>query len=588
MKSNFYKKATRLLLLMALSLMLIVGQASAAVTYSTEITDLRDGVLTISGKVDTAKTDDINILVLNPGYDLEDAATDPAAIQQQWAAKVDGEGKFSYSFPFNTDFDADFEKGTFFIYVGGNSYGAPQETQFTFASYEKRLEYAKGVYTRATADGIKTDDTLLKEFEEYLVDAADLLGANQAFFAVDAKGIAKILADVYAETELDFADELPAGEEKDAKELAAITHVVNEINSNSVLEAFRKGKSEVLFDDANEVIVDSVVGLTERLAANTTLVAQLENITETGLKAINESMLGQDITDEDDLAKKYAKSIILYGIKNSTQMGYDYVSDLLTSKNTAYAGIEIPTYLSNSNNSKANSEIIKIKSSLTLSNMASKIESCSEYDEDDKPQKGSTTSGTGSISGGKVTVLQPTDAQPAGVFNDLAGYDWAKQAIEVLAAKNILAGSGDGSFNPGGQLTREQAVKIVCLALGKTGTSVQSAAFADEVDGAWYQSYLEIARAYGIANGQGDNSFGIGAPISREDFAVMLYRAIGVNAGAAELNFADADAVAEYAKTAVAYFAANKVINGYTDGTFKPKASISRAEASKLVYELIK
>ncbi|MBQ8587772.1 MAG: S-layer homology domain-containing protein, partial [Clostridia bacterium] len=125
-------------------------------------------------------------------------------------------------------------------------------------------------------------------------------------------------------------------------------------------------------------------------------------------------------------------------------------------------------------------------------------------------------------------------------------------------------------------------------ALNLQGDSDDGNAFSDEVIGAWYQQYLSVARQNGVVTGQGANIFGIGSQVSREDFAVMLYRALDKEAESADLTqFTDADSVSDYSRAAVAYLANMGVISGYTDGSFRPKAQISRAEAAKLVYELL-
>lgn len=591
MKSKFIRKISAVLLLIALSIMLTAAQVSAAVTFDAKITDIRDGIVTVSGNAGKAGGEDLNILVINPGYTLADTATKEAALQRLWAVVPAADGSFSVSFPLNIE--AEFEKGDFLVYVGGNTYGAPVEGGFTYASFEKRLEAAKTTYAKATADGILDSETLLGELAAYMGTAKDILGLNKAFSAVDANKIALSLAKAYSSAALDFGEALPDGEEKAAKELSAIEKLVADIDRLSALQAFRESKAEVLFDANGKILVDDILGLTDKVNANTTLISELANITKEGVNAINSSLLGVDIADETELAKNYAKSIILYGIKNNSQMGSAFITLLLSDANAEYAQLSIPNYLDLSSKDTANAGIIGEKSALTLENLATKIEEHSGS-EGEEPQPGSTVTSkksSDSSSNSGVKVISPAAQTEAStdVFSDIASYTWAKEAIEALAQKSIIAGMGDGTFNPGGHLTREQAVKIVCLALGIDITEEVSAPFADETDGAWYQPYLAIGRASGIAGGIGDNLFGVGHSISRQDFAVMLYRALNVkNDWEYELTFADSAEIADYAKEAVAYFAGRNIINGYTDNTFKPTASIGRAEASKLVYGLIK
>ena len=77
----------------------------------------------------------------------------------------------------------------------------------------------------------------------------------------------------------------------------------------------------------------------------------------------------------------------------------------------------------------------------------------------------------------------------------------------------------------------------------------------------------------------------------RQDMVTILYRALNKSNSAAALDFTDVDNIAEYAKDAVAQLVGMGVINGYEDGSFKPRGTATRAEAAKViwgVYESIK
>ena len=89
--------------------------------------------------------------------------------------------------------------------------------------------------------------------------------------------------------------------------------------------------------------------------------------------------------------------------------------------------------------------------------------------------------------------------------------------------------------------------------------------------------------------GRGDGVFGPYDTITREDFAVMTVRMLGVEVDEdATVPFKDEASVSAYAKGAVAYCAANKILNGYEDGNFNPKATITREEAAKILAAALK
>ena len=88
-----------------------------------------------------------------------------------------------------------------------------------------------------------------------------------------------------------------------------------------------------------------------------------------------------------------------------------------------------------------------------------------------------------------------------------------------------------------------------------------------------------------------NNNFGYGMKITREDMAVLIKRAAECagaelsEVGGTELN--DLKDVSEYAKDSVVKMADAGIINGYSDGTFRPQNNASRAEAAVMIYRLI-
>ena len=578
------KKIFRNALLCATLIMIFMVQiVSAAGGFTVEVSDAYKDKITISGSSDTANEGDaITILVLNPGYTAADAKVSPQdAIQHQWVVSAEAGGSFSHTLRLNLS--EEFEFGTFNIYVGGATFGSIVSEPYEYYSLTKAIEYAKKIHADFTNEDIMEDEEDRADAVAYFEKSAKLLGFGDIFYEVDADKVASNLAEEFTNSPVDFKD----GEK-------AVAEIVALVDLHSVLEAFRSAKAELLFDANGDLIVEDIVGIEKAIEDNTSL--DISDITSAGVSLVNKGIMVPDVEDKEDLAKLYAKNIILQSIKNNNDLGYDFITDVLTEENTQYAGVSVDDYMALSDKSSANEKIIINKDSLTIDNFASKINEYAKAakGEDNKPSNPPKGGGGGSSSG-KVTVVEPIEPKPEednhesvvpqDMFTDLGNYTWAKQAVENLASNGVISGMGDGTFNPGGNLTREQAIKIIVLALGLSGTD--SNKFADEAEGAWYGEYLAVARANGIANGVGDNAFGIGKSISRQDFVTMLYRAMNINTQETELNFADKDSIKSYSKDAVAYFSANGIVNGYTDGTFKPDNSVKRVEAAKIVYELL-
>ena len=214
---------------------------------------------------------------------------------------------------------------------------------------------------------------------------------------------------------------------------------------------------------------------------------------------------------------------------------------------------------------------------------------------DDIKFKSESSGGSGSGSGSHKptggftaddapTVVKPDTSTGSDIsgFADVPSSHWAYDSITEMAQKGIINGF-DGYFRPSDSITRAEYVKILC---GIFGIGQQSGSYFDDVShDVWYAGYVNGAYLSGLVLG-GDSGFMPDAFITRQDAAVMLYR-FALNAGKnsksdAELLFTDADSISDYAREAVASLSNSKIINGYSDGSFAPLASITRAEAAKM------
>ena len=174
------------------------------------------------------------------------------------------------------------------------------------------------------------------------------------------------------------------------------------------------------------------------------------------------------------------------------------------------------------------------------------------------------------------------------VFSDLGDALWAKDAIEYLSANKIINGYGNGIFAPNKNITREELVKIIVTAK-KLPISENESVFTDSVKGKWYVPYLATAYENNIVMGYPDGRFGVGENITRQDLAVMLYRAFygeGENSGYEDVSYNDSDSIANYAKEAVHFLTKEKIFSGRGDNLFNPNDNATRAEAAKVIYML--
>jgi beta-galactosidase len=163
-------------------------------------------------------------------------------------------------------------------------------------------------------------------------------------------------------------------------------------------------------------------------------------------------------------------------------------------------------------------------------------------------------------------------------FTDIpVGYP-AAAAIEALSSKGIVDGFGNGIFQPDGDLTRAQFVKMLDLTLGLVPGNGQTA-FSDVPPAAWFAPYVSTAVQAGIVDGTSPTTFSPNGTLSRQELAVLLARALKLG-GTTTLSFTDAAQIASWATAGVEAAVAGGYMSGFADGTFQPLAAATRAQAS--------
>lgn len=199
---------------------------------------------------------------------------------------------------------------------------------------------------------------------------------------------------------------------------------------------------------------------------------------------------------------------------------------------------------------------------------------------------GSAIKGAGGTVSSAVTApAYPQTTQPS--FADCPESHWAYSYIEELKKSNIISGYSDGKFYPDKTVTREEFVKMVMLISGLFNEN-STCEFSDAVKGEWYYAYVASAYAEGIINGVNAERFGIGSEISRQDVAVIICRLLTkldaeLKADGEAISFTDSEAISDYAAQSISTLTKMSVLNGFSDGTFRPGASLTRAEAAKIL-----
>lgn len=176
-------------------------------------------------------------------------------------------------------------------------------------------------------------------------------------------------------------------------------------------------------------------------------------------------------------------------------------------------------------------------------------------------------------------------------FADVPATHWAYKYVSELSSRGIVDGVGDNMFNPNGQVTRAQFVKMLAGVLGAQ-TSSRVSGFVDVSADDWYAEYVVWAYTNRLTDGVDADHFAPNAIVTREQICTLIVRAANkyemeLVPVEPEISFTDGSSISAYAVESVNAMQRAGMISGYEDGSFKPHNGATRAEAAKLLCGLI-
>ena len=150
--------------------------------------------------------------------------------------------------------------------------------------------------------------------------------------------------------------------------------------------------------------------------------------------------------------------------------------------------------------------------------------------------------------------------------------------------EEYIAGYPDGTVRPDGKITRAEVAAIFARLTEKHTLAEFVARFTDVKSTDWFADSIMKLSGKDIITGYPDGTFKPNKSITRAEFAAIASKYIK-NPKAADETFSDVP-MNHWAKDAIAMVKAEGWISGYTDGTFKPDAPITRAEAVSIVNRM--
>ena len=156
-------------------------------------------------------------------------------------------------------------------------------------------------------------------------------------------------------------------------------------------------------------------------------------------------------------------------------------------------------------------------------------------------------------------------------------YKVTKNAVETVKAISYIKGYPDGTFRPQANVTRAEAAQMFATLLnGGANFGTSSATRFSDASDDWFSKAVNYVVAKGLISGYPDGTFKPNESITRAEFAQMISGYVK-NEKKSTTDFQDVKD--HWAKDAIDKLYGNKNVSGYPDGSFKPNAKITRAEA---------
>lgn len=181
---------------------------------------------------------------------------------------------------------------------------------------------------------------------------------------------------------------------------------------------------------------------------------------------------------------------------------------------------------------------------------------------------------------------------PGHHLTDVSKDAWYHAAVDYAVEHGIMEGVSETEFSPNTEVTRAQAVRILYNLEGQPDVSDENLGYPYEDVNAeeWYGNAVYWARLTGVATGYGDGTFQPGDNITRQEFAQMLYnyakyKGYDLSAEGDLSQFPDSGSVADWAEAAMSWANGNELINGHDNGAIDAGGTAIRAHAASILMK---
>ena len=164
--------------------------------------------------------------------------------------------------------------------------------------------------------------------------------------------------------------------------------------------------------------------------------------------------------------------------------------------------------------------------------------------------------------------------------DDTGVSDWLNTSEHI----QYLSGYGGGMFGPADNMTRAQVAQMFYNLLNNKNVAI-TASFSDVSSDAWYAEAVNTLASLGIVTGEGNDRYAPDRSISRAEFTAIAMRFADLATGGENVfsDVAENTWYYDYVVGSIQY----GWINGYSDGTFRPENTITRAEVTTIVNRML-
>lgn len=207
---------------------------------------------------------------------------------------------------------------------------------------------------------------------------------------------------------------------------------------------------------------------------------------------------------------------------------------------------------------------------------------------------GSSSGGSGNNNSSNTNTgnnTQTPSADTSSSFTDVSSGSWYSDVVKKVTEKKIMSGVSAKSFAPEKTFSRAMLVQVLYNMENKPDAA--SASFTDVKQGAWYKDAVAWASANKIVTGVSSSEFAPDDDVTREQFAVILYRYAAYKGMTAVdltenlISFADNTDISSYAVQAMNWAVGKGIITGKNANKLDPKGGTTRAEAAAMIVRYL-